>query len=324
MKIFIGVPMYTHSLILMAIFTSYAALSAPADPAKIEPKMDLLDLLNKQQKWVKVHAAEFLIWQDAHIDEVRNIYMDEETKFSDTSQYRIGVWRVLAQSAQTLTEREFWVNRIVNVYTDEKASDRLHAIETLAKLKHAAISNLSEAVDPIDNEITSFNLYRLWNATYLDGVDKEALRSKFVELLESTSKMEDPLLVTVTSFILRSMPTLTSREWHRIASIALAYHGNIGIRSGLLATAWLLAPDGEEGATYQNVRQQLLSLKCETAARMNVLIGLGAARTDDDRDLVKQLYLQLRDTRTEAYNVDAHVTAAYMMMKTFGNNYVLQ
>ena len=48
--------------------------------------------------------------------------------------FRIGVWRVLAACAKDDAERGGYVDRIRDVALDPAAPDRLHAIESLAKL----------------------------------------------------------------------------------------------------------------------------------------------------------------------------------------------
>ena len=91
--------------------------------------------LDQEERWVKVHAAEYLIALD-YPQEVVEVYLDELKQFEDEPQYRVGVWRVLARAAATDEQRRQWVENIRQVFLDTDATDRGHAAETLAKLKY--------------------------------------------------------------------------------------------------------------------------------------------------------------------------------------------
>ena len=107
-------------------------------PATGEPIDDLslkilLDNLHNQSKWIKVHAAEYLI--DANqVEVVRREFLNELRDFGSESQYRIGIWRVLARSAEDPVEQQRFTKLILDAAVDPQGTDRLHAIESLAKL----------------------------------------------------------------------------------------------------------------------------------------------------------------------------------------------
>src|SRR5690606_26761044 len=84
---------------------------------------DLKELLHTQEEWIKVHVAEFLIWENYLVDDVRTVFLDEERKHGNQPRYRIGIWRVLAQAAQTEQERESWIGRIVAAYNNPSSID---------------------------------------------------------------------------------------------------------------------------------------------------------------------------------------------------------
>src|SRR5688500_6043465 len=91
------------------------------------------DVLFNETKWIKVHAAEYLLWLDSEQD-VRKLLLEEEIKFGNEIPYRIGIWRVLAQSAKTKQEKNKWIKKIADAFFDVEGSDRIYAAETLAKL----------------------------------------------------------------------------------------------------------------------------------------------------------------------------------------------
>lgn len=93
----------------------------------------LLDNLHNQPKWIKVHAAEYLI--DAkQVAAVHHEFQNELREFGSEPQYRIGIWRVLARSSEDPAERQRFAELILDATLDPGGADRLHAIESLAKL----------------------------------------------------------------------------------------------------------------------------------------------------------------------------------------------
>lgn len=95
----------------------------------------LREVLEKEERWVKVHAAEFLLALD-YPQGVRETFEKELERAGNEPEYRIGIWRVLARAASNKAERNGWVTKIRDVFLDPKSPDRLHAAETLAKLKY--------------------------------------------------------------------------------------------------------------------------------------------------------------------------------------------
>ena len=89
--------------------------------------------LDEQQRWVKVHAAEYLLALD-YTEGIRATFEKELQSHGDEAEYRVGIWRVLARASMRQEDRDKWIFRILKVFLDTAAPDRLHALETLAKL----------------------------------------------------------------------------------------------------------------------------------------------------------------------------------------------
>lgn len=93
----------------------------------------LRDGLRDQSRWVKVHAAEFLL-DLSRAEGVRAAFEQELTRHEIDVPYRIGIWRVLARSGATPNARRTYIRRIIEAAIDPDGGDRVHATETLAKL----------------------------------------------------------------------------------------------------------------------------------------------------------------------------------------------
>jgi hypothetical protein len=61
-------------------------------------------------------------------------YFINELPSTESSAFRIGVWRVLATTAHSADERNAWIAKVERVYGDPATPDRNQAIETLCKL----------------------------------------------------------------------------------------------------------------------------------------------------------------------------------------------
>lgn len=107
--------------------------AAPQDDMTAKAKAALVDALTREEKFIKVHAAESLI-ANGEAARVREVFQHELERNGNEPALRNGIWRVLAGAASTAGERERSVARIAAVFVDEAASDRLVALESLNKL----------------------------------------------------------------------------------------------------------------------------------------------------------------------------------------------
>lgn len=120
-------------------FAMVAVLNGCASSHSIKmQRSDLISFLEsemvKNTEWVRIHAAEGLL-AGGSSSKVREMFLPEVD--TATAPYRIGVWRVLAR-ATTGAERDRYIARLRSVLHDPKASDRISAAESLAKLNAAA------------------------------------------------------------------------------------------------------------------------------------------------------------------------------------------
>jgi solute:Na+ symporter, SSS family len=125
--------------------------------------------LDHQQRWGKVHAAEYLLALD-YSQGVKQAFLKELDVHGTELQYRIGIWRVLARSAGSDVERACWIEKIRNVAFDVAAKDRIHASDTLAKLgcrisEAEEVESLQEAGQPDRGEMAGHSRWILANGT---------------------------------------------------------------------------------------------------------------------------------------------------------------
>jgi HEAT repeat protein len=127
------------SVRLLLLLSLVSAGVAATDSTVSDARQVLLEALNHEQKWAKVHAAEALL-EAGDGAKVAAVFQIEANCFGGEPAYRVGIWRVLARALPQ--ERSRWREYIARVFLDEAAPDRLFALESLAKLG-----------DPLDPEL---------------------------------------------------------------------------------------------------------------------------------------------------------------------------
>ena len=122
---------------LLSARPAQSAAAGPADPQLRDARWRCCGNLRKESRWVKVHAAEYLLALD-YPQGVRDTFMAELKVRESEPQYRIGIWRVLARGTADHKVASFWTGKILEVFADPSATDHQHAVESLAKLGYKA------------------------------------------------------------------------------------------------------------------------------------------------------------------------------------------
>ena len=190
--------------------------------------------LEQQERWVKVHAAEYLLALD-YPQGVLEEFQEELRKHGGEPNYRIGIWRVLARGTMQGKKRETWITKIREVALDVKAADRLYAMETLGKL---GVSVDEEQLGPIRDAAKetdkAMGVYAQW-VLVNSGNDQGAER--LAEFLDSDKPDIRNLSAEVLSYLKDVSPRVK-------ASIAAAAEKEPTI--DLVAAAALHGPKQEQ------------------------------------------------------------------------------
>jgi len=217
--------------------------------------------LNTQSQWTKVHAAEYLIAL-GHRQDVKEIFLDEQEKHSTDSPYRIGIWRVLAQAAGTDTERNAWIDRILKVYGDTSATDRVHAAETLAKLHISPAKDYPEETHKIlEGPDNPLSVYTHWAVVSSIDTDTAGTGSSyFSDIIFNNNK--DTAVRGQAAYALRHLDHLSNATWSKLAAKALSEPSGSRARIYLTSAAFITVPDDSvRSQTYPAIRKQLLSYR---------------------------------------------------------------
>lgn len=268
---------------------------------------DLKTLLYSEKEWIKVHVAEFLLWENCYVEEVRAEFLEEEERFARIPKYRIGVWRVLAQTAVDKKDKQYWIDKIIAAYRNPEGKDTLHAIETLAKLQVPVVQ------DQPEGDKGSFQLYSLWNYALRSEQTKQEVKHVLIKDLVSERLTE--LEMHVTSYILRYIGPLADDEYMQIEAWMRKEDMKIALRSNLLATLLIAGPENQSVSVTQSLKEELYAMRNEGEAIPHVMMALAQKGDLNDRKIVADLYTAMRDMKSGGYNTDLHATAAYMAFK---------
>jgi SSS family solute:Na+ symporter len=164
----------------------------------------LIDVLERDEKFIKVHAAEVLIGRGEK-DRVRAIFLRELERHGAVPAYRVGIWRVLAGAAPNASDRAPWIARIRAAFMDLKGADRIHAIESLGKLGERVEGDVRRAAEVMAQTAPEGEGMFAWWVLHLSG-DARAL-PRMIAALDSA----DPVARSRAAYIIR---------WEQIRDVA--------------------------------------------------------------------------------------------------------
>jgi len=212
----------------------------------------LREVLAKENMWIKVHAAEVLA---AHGEKklVREVFLAELKAHGLAPQYRIGIWRTLAQAAPDTSSRQPWVDRIAAVFVDPAAPDRLHAAETLGKLGGPHSPTVVAAVETWLHRVSETDGAYGWWVLWQAGQD-DALRS-IVSLLRSPAAPSR----SRAGYILQRSGTSDARALAELARAADAEPADSVGRANVVGAAYRLQASARRLAEWRQILEQMVA-----------------------------------------------------------------
>tara|TARA_R110000822_G_scaffold168554_3_gene308617 strand:+ start:2188 stop:3078 length:891 start_codon:yes stop_codon:yes gene_type:complete len=175
--------------------------------------------LENSSKWQKVHAAEYIL-NHGYSNKVYDIFVEEEKQNRNEPYYRIGLWRVLNQAAISSEEKNQWLDSISKVYEDYTSVDRIHAAETLAKLK---ISPHTISVKVTDSVLKSAHdpmwAYTYWGTAYTSEKEMNQVKNKFMDIILNSN--ESTLVKRIAVYALFKMKNISAQNWDILCSRAM-------------------------------------------------------------------------------------------------------
>ena len=293
--------------------------SAKSDALAEKSMKELKTVLHEQSQFVKVHAAEYLIWL-GHTEEVRKVFLAEDSLHGKETPYRIGIWRVLAQTEEMPEDKMRWINKVLDVYGDSIAPDRLHATETLAKLQQSPFEKYPELTrKTLTADNRNLNTYALWAMSYSSDSAMEKNRTDFLRMALEDS---DQIIRKISAFIVRKIRGLTETEWTTLANKAFTEPGTSEMKHSLLNTAFVTLPaDIKKTELFDNIYKEMVKDSNAFSAGQRMELALSLADSGEETDLPVLLSMLNNENITGKYEVgskegaDVRATAAYAILK---------
>jgi hypothetical protein len=234
---------------------SYSCGSPPEKTVQ-EAKNELYHILRTGHQWEKVHAAEFLLNVEYH-EGIYDIFYSESQQNGHIPEYRIGIWRVLYRSSDSALKNS-WKDSIYRVFVNPEAPDRIHAVETLAKLK----ADKQEQDSSIIASALTSDILPLWFYTHWwiipqseDGIEK--LKKFLFDIL--LSEESGSLIRSLAAYVIREDKSvfLTGQEWQTLKNIAIPELQTSGAGLLLLVALFSKAPENIDDTQLKEIRDAL-------------------------------------------------------------------
>ena len=281
----------------------------------------LQNTMRTQSEWVKVHAAEYLIWTD-NTEGVKTEFLEQEKQFGLSSPYRIGIWRTLAQVSADEKEREMWIQKIENAFVDTLGSDRVHAVETLAKLKRSPLEKhplITTAA--LESNNIPLAMYVFWSTAYTSDDSLRNSPEKLIGLIEKAGN--DPKLKSTPGYALRHLALLNDTQLQRLTELALSEPADSPARIYLLSAVFV-SNQKNGNPLDKKVYQALIEYSTSSAKgnRTELAAALAASGSEQDIPMLITMFKNEVPLETEVDNIDAAAAAAYaiLMIHKRGSN----
>ncbi|MDC0935359.1 hypothetical protein OAS39_03655 [Pirellulales bacterium] len=250
--------------------------------------------LDKGREFVRVHAAEYLIW-NGHPAGVAPIFT-EEMKTAGPN-YRIGVWRIFAYLAEKdQNQRAVYLDKIRAAAVDPHSPDRLNATETLAKLGFrerpgAIVASAAEGPDGI----------RGMARWVLANSGEQADEAYLAELLESPVRDER----LFTAYALRWLKKVRPESLDALRK-ALATEPADSLVRPYLLSAIFVHTTGSQRANCKRELQAYVSSN-DDDAKKEFCAALASRGSNNDLTVLRQL---LKDP-----DLDVQVNAGHAILQ---------
>ncbi|WP_138475650.1 hypothetical protein [Dyadobacter bucti] len=275
----------------------------------------LRDVLAEQAEWVKVHAAEYLIWA-GHPEGVKDVFLQEEKQSGTKSPYRIGIWRVLAQAATSDAEKKIWTDKIMAAFTDTLGTDRIHAAETLAKLRIAPGPEEKVLTEnTLNSPVKPLALYTKWSVAFISTDSLKMAPSRFLEMIGE--KPGEPADRIIPAYALRQLKGLSEKEWELLTQAALSEPAASPARIYLLSAAFTNVPANLPPQAARQIHTEIVKYK--TSASKGEISEMAAALaekgTKEDIALLEPLLTKAEQLTSDTDRADVAAAAAHAILR---------
>lgn len=297
----------------LPLLTCLALLTASCDsaaPSPTEAQADRRDelrarafatlthVLETDTSTKQIHAAEVLI-KHGRAPAVHDWFAQSSESVDDVPVRRVVVWRARAAAAPTAAEREQWVARILAIAATPDLPDRVHAIESIAKLgavpSPAAVPVLQRWAETAPEREQVFIRWGLW------PVDPPADPGEILaQWLGSNDEITRLRAAYITRWLGAPAPAADA-----LTRLAHATTDSDAFAAIVLASAYLLSPAPSDAATWR-AQLETIAQGDDPAATYHALQGLMPRYEQTDLERILPLL--------NAADASARIAAAWTIL----------
>jgi hypothetical protein len=227
---------------------------------------------------------------------------------------------VLAQTETDAEKKKIWYDKVYQAFGDLNGPDRLHAAETLAKLKLSPAARYPEATHrSLADESRNMQVYTHWALSYSPGADANQYRQDFLQMLAGDT---NKIVRLISAYIVRRTKNLTNAEWTKLAAEALAEPDTSDLKKVFLNTAAVTAPNGTKATeTYKKIRPEITKNYQQFSAAERMELAQVLAEIGDESDInLLTFYLDNGNSQglygaDSKEGADVRAAAAYAILK---------
>jgi solute:Na+ symporter, SSS family len=286
--------------LLILPFSAWSGAAEKAVPSALreEAVAVLRDALENAESWPKVHAAESLLAL-GYREGVLETFEKELAEHGEKPQYRIGVSRVFSRGLTVEAPRRAWTEKIARAFRDPAGPDRLHALETLAKLGYTITDAekplFLEAAESGDEAMAPFAAWVLINS----GEWTEEKLAAYLQAGPEPSRM-------LAAYALRHLPALSEETAAALVDAARNEAPDSDARLHLVCAAYVHAPDEESAVSFHALLGEYARSGSESE-KYQAALALSMRGTDADIPLLRGMLA--------AEETDARIGAATAILR---------
>jgi SSS family solute:Na+ symporter len=236
--------------------------------------------------WVKVHGIEFFADLGYYKEALQ--YTDEHlASFDSIPQKRIGFWRCKYKLSPTAIDRKTWLDKIKGAYLDTTGPDRLHAVETLAKLGFSLRHFDGGIVDKDLKGEPNMAAFTYWGYVLpkYDGA-----RADF-DMLFTMFDNENAAFRKIGAYSLGFIPQFPEEKWPMLVKYALKEPSDSPAYPYMLSAAYMAIRSKNNQTLQSEIRQRLQQLKDvqDKSARIELCRALAVNGIKSDMPLLQEL-----------------------------------
>ncbi len=289
-------PSTAKSLVIRRVNVPW--LTAPENALAAKSRKVLHDIFDHQEDWIKIHAAEALVVGGEAVA-IRERFLAMAPK-AEALPYRVGVWRVLANTSATAAERAECVAQVEKIFLNPTSPDLSQALETLCKLRVKVEGPVLDLVRrTADGPVGPMSALALWSLALRD-------EPKALERLGGLLRSPKDSMRLIAAYALRWLRTTdpTTLQW--LTQAVAAEPRGSDASAYLLSAGFALNADPERRLAWRTALEEVLA-KGSMDARFEVCNGLLSQSTAASLPL----YTSLLDDPGADTRVGAALTILY-------------